>query len=89
MFQEILHRYSTIRRLEAIPPAFHVLREIVDGVFSFDMQDIEAAKEKLLGSAGMSARDALHLAVMARQGITRIMSFDAGFDDLKDVTRVC
>lgn len=36
----------------------------------------------------LSARDALHVAVMRRMGITRIFSFDAGFDAIEGVDRV-
>ena len=89
VFQEILHRYSAIRRPEAIQPAFDLLRDITDEIFAFDMQDIEAAKEKLLKVPGVSARDVLHLAVMQRQGIDRILSFDAGFDSSQEVSRLC
>jgi len=89
VFQEILHRYSAIQRMEAIQPSFDLLREIADEIFAFDMQDIEAAKGKLLSVAWVSARDALHLAVMERQGIDRIMSFDAGFDNATSISRVC
>jgi len=33
-----------------------------------------------MGHRQMSARDALHLAIMEHYGIERILSFDAGFD---------
>ena len=32
--------------------------------------------------------DALHVAVMLRHGVDRIMSFDAGFDNLRGISRV-
>jgi predicted nucleic acid-binding protein len=32
------------------------------------------------GSQDVSARDALHIAVMRRHGVETIMSFDRGFD---------
>jgi predicted nucleic acid-binding protein len=37
---------------------------------------------------GVSARDALHLAVMNRYGIEQILSFDKGFDGAPGVTRL-
>jgi predicted nucleic acid-binding protein len=40
----------------------------------------ERAKSMVLGSTRLSARDALHLAVMEQHLIGRILSFDAGFD---------
>jgi predicted nucleic acid-binding protein len=39
-------------------------------------------------SPRLSARDALHVAVMRRRKVARILSFDAGFDGLPGVTRV-
>jgi predicted nucleic acid-binding protein len=35
----------------------------------------------------LSARDAVHVAIMRRRGITRILSFDHGFDEVKGSTR--
>ena len=42
----------------------------------------------VLGKRRLSSRDALHAAVMGRDGATRIMSFDAGFDGLPGITRL-
>jgi predicted nucleic acid-binding protein len=36
----------------------------------------------------MSARDALHLAVMEQHGIERILSFDSGFDGFPGISRL-
>jgi len=36
----------------------------------------------------LSARDALHIAVMEQNGIGRILSFDSGFDGLPGITRL-
>lgn len=88
VFQEILHRYSAIRRVDAIKPAFDVLYAITDEIFKFGMAEIETARAILQRGEGTSARDALHIAVMRRQGIPRVMSFDSGFDDLADIDRL-
>ena len=88
VFQEILHRYKAINRLDAIQPAFDALLGIVDDVFAIDEQDVRAAKDILLGSRRLSSRDALHLAVMRRQKVTEIMTFDKGFDGVPGVVRV-
>ena len=39
------------------------------------------------GSA-LSARDAVHVAVMRRRGVDRILSFDRGFDGLDGIVRI-
>jgi hypothetical protein len=88
VFQELLHRYSAIGRLDAVDPAFEALSGIVDEVFPVDLPRVERAKSILLATAGLSARDALHLAVMEKQGVHRIASFDAGFDGYPGVERI-
>jgi predicted nucleic acid-binding protein len=88
VLQEILHRYVAIARRDAIQPAFDALLGVVDEVFPVERADVERAKTIVLGSASLSARDAIHLAVMARMQVQRIMSFDAGFDGYPGVLRV-
>jgi uncharacterized protein len=88
VFQEILHRYTAIGRRDAIQPAWEVLAAVTDEVFAIEMADAERARAIVLERQALSARDALHAAVMQRHGVTRIMSFDAGFDALPGITRV-
>jgi hypothetical protein len=88
VFQEILHRYSAIERRDAIQPAFEALLGVVDEVFPIDLSGVKRAKAIVLGTASLSARDALHLAVMEEQGINRIVSFDVGFDEYPGIERI-
>lgn len=88
VLQEILHRYVAIGRRNAIQPAFDALLGVVDDVFPVERADVEEAKLLLLTAEGMSARDALHVGVMRRRTITRIMSFDRGFDGIPGVVRI-
>lgn len=88
VFQEILHRYTAIDRPDAIQPAFDVLLGVVETVFPVELPDVQRAREVVLGDYGLSARDALHVAVMERQGVERILSFDTGFDRYPGVTRI-
>ena len=87
VLQEILHRYVALDRRDAIQPAFDALLAVVDEVFSITAADAEKAKSIVLGHRKLSARDALHAAVMEREGIARIMTFDAGFDVIPGLTR--
>ena len=80
VLQEILHRYVAIDRRDAIQPAFDALLGIVDQVLAVDRFIAERAKQIILGYRQLSARDAVHLAVMDHHGIERIMTFDSGFD---------
>lgn len=80
VLQEILHRYAAIKRADAIQPAFEALLGAVDQVFPIERQDVEKARDILLGASGLSARDAVHLAIMQRFDIREILTFDTGFD---------
>jgi len=88
VLQEILHRYHAIRRLDAIQPAFDALLGVVDEVYPIERADAEQAKTLMLGLTPLSARDAVHVAVMKRRGVPRVLSFDAGFDAVGWVERV-
>jgi predicted nucleic acid-binding protein len=88
VLQELLHRYVAIGRRDAIQPAFDALLGVVDAVFAVRDVDALRAREIVLGNDRVSARDALHLAIMEQQSITRIMSFDRGFDGVPGVTRL-
>ena len=88
VLQEILHRYVAIDRRDAIQPAFDVILGVVDDVFSIDRATVERAQAIVLGRRRLSARDALHVSVMEREGIARILSFDTGFDGYPGITRI-
>lgn len=89
VLQEILHRYVAINRRDAIQPAFGALLGIADQVLPIDRVTAERAKDIVMGHRQISARDAVHLAVMEQHGIERILSFDAGFDGFPGVMRLC
>ena len=88
VLQEILHRYLAINRRDAIQPAFDALLGIVDRVFAIDQTAAERAKEIVMGYPRVSARDALHLAIMEVHEIERILTFDSGFDGFPGITRL-
>jgi uncharacterized protein len=88
VLQEILHRYVAINRRDAIQPAFNALLGISDQVLAVDRATAERAKEIVMGHRQVSARDAVHLAVMEQHGIERILSFDSGLDGFPGVTRL-
>jgi hypothetical protein len=88
VLQEILHRYVAIDRRDAIQPAFDALLGIVDQVLAVTQSDAERAKQIVLGNRRLSARDAVHLAVMEQHGINRILSFDSGFDGFPGIVRL-
>lgn len=88
VLQEILHRYTAIDRRDAIGPALQVTLEMVDDVISIEKADVLRAAEITLNPALMSARDAVHIAVMERHGIRSILSFDGDFDRWQGLRRI-
>jgi len=87
VLQEILHRYVAIGRPEAIADAMAATLGLVDEVFPIERADVLRA-QSLLEETRLSARDAVHAAVMRRHGIARILTFDQAFDGLADLVRI-
>lgn len=88
VLQEILHRYIAVNRRDAIQAAFDSLLGIVDEVLPIDRAAVERAKEIVFGNTRLSARDAIHIAIMERNDISRILTFDSGFDGFPGITRL-
>lgn len=88
VLQEILHRYIAVNRREAIQPAFDALLAFADEVLPIEQSTVEDAKQIVLGYRQLSARDAIHLAVMRQHAIGQILSFDTGFDSFPGINRI-
>jgi predicted nucleic acid-binding protein len=88
VFQELLHRYTAIGRRDAIGPAWDAIAGVVDIVHPVELEDVARARRLTETSGRLSARDAIHLAVMQRRGITRILTFDTAFDGIVGVVRI-
>jgi len=65
VLQEVLHRYASINRRDAIRPALEAMLDIVDDVLPIEQRDVLRAGEILRLPEAWSARDAIHLAVGA------------------------
>ncbi len=87
VMQEILDRYTAINRPAAIDPAIEALLGVVDEVVAIDRELVLAASRLVARVAGLSARDAIHVAVMRRHGIDDILTFDTGFDVVTGLRR--
>ena len=88
VLQEILHRYVAIGRRDAIQPAFDALLGAVDDVFPVTTETVTRARDIVFGSPALSARDAIHVAVMRQHDVEEILSFDRGFDDIPGIRRL-
>jgi uncharacterized protein len=87
VLQEILHRYVAISRRDAIGAATDAILSVVDEVYPVEREDVDRAR-RLVMVTSLSARDAVHIAIMRRRGITRIMSFDRGLDAVDGIVRL-
>lgn len=87
VLQEILHRYVAIGRRDAIGAAFDALLGLVDTVLPIELEDVQRARS-LLATPSLQARDAIHVAVMQRHAIDRVLSFDQAFDQVPGLTRL-
>jgi predicted nucleic acid-binding protein len=88
VLQEILHRFTAIDKREAISAAFEATLGIVDEVLSVSKADVLRAGEICQHPAALSARDAVHIAVMERHGIRSILTFDGDYDRWPGLLRI-
>jgi predicted nucleic acid-binding protein len=88
VLQELLNRYTAIGRRDAIGPAWDALLGVVDVIHPIELEDVARARRLIDAARTLSARDAVHLAVMHRRGISRILTFDTGFDGIVGIERV-
>jgi predicted nucleic acid-binding protein len=88
VLQEILHRYTAINRRKAIDPAMKLTLDLVDEIFPIEKADVLRASEITRSHSSLSARDAIHIAVMQRHGVRSILSFDADFDRWPGLHRI-
>ena len=88
VLQEILHRYAAIDKREAIGPALQLMLDITDELFSIEKADVLRASEIVQHRLRLSARDAIHIAVMERHGVRSILSFDMDFDRWPGLRRI-
>jgi hypothetical protein len=80
VLQEILHRYTAIDRRAAMAPAMEWILKTVDQVFPIEKEDVLRAAEIAQEKGALSARDAVHIAIMERYRVRTILTFDSGFD---------
>ena len=60
----------------------------MDEVLPVTIETLQRARDLVLGSAALSARDAVHVAVMQQHGVEEILSFDRGYDGVPGVRRL-
>ena len=89
VLQEIAHRYVALRRWASGRVVFDGFATLMAGQTAAMLRrDVLSAAATIDTSPRLSARDLVHLAVMRRLGVTRIISADRGFDRVPEVERL-
>lgn len=87
VLQEILYRYSSLQRLDLASEVYDLFTVICPNVFPVTVADTNRARNLMVECRGLSARDAVHAAVMLNHGVEFIATFDSGFDQVNGIRR--
>jgi uncharacterized protein len=87
VLQEILWRYSALKRLDLAAAVYDLFVQLCPEVLPITLADTDRARQLLLSTKGISARDALHAAVMLNHSLSLIATHDGGFDSVEGVQR--
>ena len=88
-FQEIMHHYLRTERRDAGQVVVESFAAMMQGrVSPVTINDVLAAGHLAKEHRGLNSRDLLHLAVMHRLGVTRVITADTDFDRVPGIIRV-
>ncbi|HWM94438.1 MAG TPA: type II toxin-antitoxin system VapC family toxin [Thermoanaerobaculia bacterium] len=88
VLQEVLHRYRSLRRWPEGGRVYDLARQIVPLVIPITVETLDKARTLLDRYPTLSARDALHAAVVQTHGARAICSYDSDFDGIEGVERI-
>jgi uncharacterized protein len=88
VLHEILHRYRALNRWDEGRLAFDLARQACPVVVPVTGDTVDHARRLMDDHPRLSARDALHSAVVVTFGLRAICSFDTDFDVVKGVRRL-
>lgn len=88
VLQEILYRYSALKRLDLAHQVYDLFVLLCPVVFPVSLADTDRAKQLVCSGACPGVRDAIHAAVMLNNDVRNIASFDSGFDLIQDISRL-
>jgi len=86
--QEILHRYRAIGHWTAGRQVFDLVRHLFPSAVPISAEMLDRARALLDDDPALMARDALHAAVVMREGLDAICSYNRNFDVITTITRV-
>lgn len=88
VLQEILYRYSALKRLDLAGGVYDLFVQLCPVVLPVTLADTDRARRLVTDIEGISVRDAIHAAVMLNHDISEIATFDLGFDSIAGIRRV-
>lgn len=86
VLKEILYRYSALGRLDLAGTVYDLFVQMVPEIFDVTLADTDGARDLLTSTGGLSARDAVHAAVMLNREVTTVATFDRGFERVGRIT---
>ncbi len=86
VLQELMHFAYRRRQLDRGLMVSSGLLTIVDTVYPYEQPDALAMMDLMRRVPGLSARDAIHAAVMQRRGLTHIVTADNDFARVPGIT---
>lgn len=87
VLQEILYRYCALRRVDLARKVYELFVQVCPVVLPVTLADTDRAKDLLGDGKGLSARDAIHVAVMLNNDVSSIATFDADLVRRKEISR--
>ena len=88
VLQEVLHRYRAIDRWSDGRRVYELARQIFPAVIPVTVAMLDRARDILEATPGITARDAVHAAVVQLESLDAICSYDRDFDRIADLRRV-
>ena len=88
VLQEILYRYTALQKPDLAREVYDAFVQICPVVLGVTLAETDLARNLLIELDGISARDAIHAAVMINNDLALIASFDRGFDRVPGIRRL-
>ena len=88
VLQEVLYRYTSLEQPDLAREVYDAFVQICPVVLDVTLAETELARNLLGEVGGISARDAIHAAVMINHDLEWIASFDMGFDCVPAIRRL-
>jgi predicted nucleic acid-binding protein len=88
VLQEILHRYTCIGRTRDALEVYEMARTLFPTVLPITAAVMDQARDFVSAHPNLSARDAVHAAVVRVYNLEGICTFDLDFDTIPSITRI-